>query len=284
MAAYRYGRPHVGYQAILANAFLTFGGALGYVTELLSGDFNVAFGRSSHHQVWSEAMVVTPVLRGLLGLEVMAGGRELRFAPQLPADWDRVSIAGVAAGQSRVDVMLERGAERMTITLTPQVHRGSNVTAPTVLPRLVIAPAFPRDATVRSVTVNGRQTAFKTTQSGDIQQAHVSVESAPARTTVAFTYTPGSDVYVVPAAPAPGADNVGLRILRSTAAKDHLRLVLEGRGGRSYSFYVRTSRRIGPVAGVTFTPAPRGDARAEVAFEGPADRYVRREITIPLTR
>ena len=36
-------------------------GALGYVTELLSGDFNAPFGRSSHHQVWSEAMVVTPV-------------------------------------------------------------------------------------------------------------------------------------------------------------------------------------------------------------------------------
>ena len=46
-----YGRPHVGYQALTANAFLTFGGALGYVTELLSGDFNTAFGRSSHHQV-----------------------------------------------------------------------------------------------------------------------------------------------------------------------------------------------------------------------------------------
>ncbi len=61
MAAYRYGRPHVGYQALTANALLTFDGALGYVTELLSGDFNAAFGRSSHHQIWSEAMVVTPV-------------------------------------------------------------------------------------------------------------------------------------------------------------------------------------------------------------------------------
>ncbi len=108
MAAYRYGRPHVGYQAILANAFLTFDGALGYVTELLSGDFNVAFGRSSHHQVWSEAMVVTPVLRGLLGLNVSAGGRELRFAPQLPADWDHVAIRNVSAGPSRFDLMLER--------------------------------------------------------------------------------------------------------------------------------------------------------------------------------
>ena len=38
MAAYRYGRPHVGYQALMANALLTESGTLGYVTELLSGD------------------------------------------------------------------------------------------------------------------------------------------------------------------------------------------------------------------------------------------------------
>ena len=51
----------------MANALLTYQYALGYVTELLSGDFNAPFGRSSHHQVWSEAMVVTPLVRGLLG-------------------------------------------------------------------------------------------------------------------------------------------------------------------------------------------------------------------------
>src|SRR6185503_505126 len=90
MAAYQQGRPHVGYQALMANALLTYGGALGYVTELLSGDFNMAFGRSSHHQVWSEAMVITPTLRGLLGIESSAGGNALSFAPQLPANWDRV--------------------------------------------------------------------------------------------------------------------------------------------------------------------------------------------------
>src|SRR5262249_11260262 len=42
MAAYAYGRPHIGYQAMMANALLTYGNALGYVTELLSGDFNQA--------------------------------------------------------------------------------------------------------------------------------------------------------------------------------------------------------------------------------------------------
>src|SRR5438094_860529 len=95
MGAYRYGRPHVGYQATMANALLTFDNALGYVTELLSGAFDAPFGRSSHHQVWSEAMVVSPVLRGLLGLEASGGGRVLTFAPQVPADWDSVGVRNV---------------------------------------------------------------------------------------------------------------------------------------------------------------------------------------------
>ena len=74
------------------------------MTELLSGDFNAPFGRSSHHQVWSEAMVVTPLVRGLLGIEATDGGRTLTFAPQLPADWDRVSATNVAAGEARYDL------------------------------------------------------------------------------------------------------------------------------------------------------------------------------------
>src|SRR5947207_13001225 len=55
VGAYRYGRPHVGYGALMANALLSYPGALGYVTELLSGDFATPFGRSSPHQVWSAA-------------------------------------------------------------------------------------------------------------------------------------------------------------------------------------------------------------------------------------
>ncbi len=112
MGAYRYGRPHAGYQAAMANVLLTDQYALGYVTELLSGDFNAPFGRSSHHQVWSEAMVVTPLVRGLLGIEATDGGRTLTFAPQLPADWDRVSATNVPAGEARYDLGLERAAGR----------------------------------------------------------------------------------------------------------------------------------------------------------------------------
>lgn len=126
MGAYRYGRPHVGYQALMANALLTYTGALGYVTELLSGDFNAPFGRSSHHQVWSEAMVITPALRGLLGIEARAGGREFRFARQLPANWNQVEARNVPAGNARLDLKLAREPRRLRVTITRRGTATSN--------------------------------------------------------------------------------------------------------------------------------------------------------------
>src|SRR3954469_5004990 len=106
MGAYRYGRPAVGLQALMSNVLLGEQGALGYTTELLSGDSAAPFGRSSHHQVWSEAMTVTPLVRGLLGLEVRDSGSTVRFAPQLPADWDKLLVKRVRAGGDVFDLAL----------------------------------------------------------------------------------------------------------------------------------------------------------------------------------
>jgi hypothetical protein len=226
MGAYAYGRPHVGYQALMANALLTYTSSLGYVTELLSGDFNQPFGRSSHHQIWSEAMVVTPVVRGLLGIEVSDGGKKLRFAPQLPADWDRVEARKVAVGKAKYDLTLQRVAGRLKINIS----RSGSASEPL---DLTLAPSFPLDARVRAAEVQGRNIEFKTSRIGDRQHALVNFEMREQSVGVEFIYDEGSDVYLKPEIPAPGAESQGLRVLRSTAQGNGLRLLVEGRGGRT---------------------------------------------------
>jgi hypothetical protein len=277
MAAYRYGRPHVGFQALMANALLRSRSALGYVTELLSGDYDTPFGRSSHHQVWSEAMVVSPILRGLLGLEVEGGGRVLRFAPQLPADWDRVAVHQVAVGASRYDLKFVRSSGRTAIVIA---HGEDAVPGPA--PRVVAAPSFPLDAAVRSVTVNGRAARFQLRRAGDVQRAEVTVEGGPPTAEIVFAYDEGTDVYSRAEAPAPGARSEGLRVLRARAEAGGLHLRLEGRGGREYPLRVRTPRGVGGAPGVTATKAGHGDWEVRVSFEGPADTYVRRDLVLPL--
>ena len=274
VGAYRYGRPHVGYQALMANALLTFQGALGYVTELLSGDFNAPFGRSSHHQVWSEAMVVSPLVRGMLGLEVSGGGRSLTFAPQLPADWDRVSVANVVVGGSRLRLSLSRELDtRSAITgtgvLSVVVERGrsesGNAPADGTAAAgsggpvtVTLAPSFPLDARVRSVTLDGRDTPFEIDRRGDVQRAVVTVPVGPGSFRVAFNHDEGTEVYAPIEPPARGAATEGLRILRSRAEAGALHLVLEGLAGRTYTVGVRTPRSIGDAPGVTVTAANRG--------------------------
>jgi hypothetical protein len=285
MGAYRYGRPHVGYQALMANALLSYTGALGYVTELLSGDFNAPFGRSSHHQVWSEAMVITPALRGLLGIEVGAGGRELRFAPQLPANWDRVEARGVAAGDARYDLKLVRAAGRLTVTIT---QRRSEAATPSArsqeVERFFVAPAFPLDARLRKVTVQGRETQFEIESEGDVQRAVVGMEAYGPTVEMVFSYTEGTDIYIVPESLVPGAQSTGLRILRSRAEPEALHLLLEGLGGRSYSVRARTPYKLGQTGGVTLQTDGSSDVRLTVAFDGPSDVYIRRELAIPIQR
>jgi len=279
VAAYAYGRPHVGYQALMANALLTYTSTLGYVTELLSGDFNQPFGRSSHHQVWSEAMVVTPVVRGLLGIEVSAGGKKLRFAPQLPANWDHVEARQVAVGTSKYDLTLERLAGRLTINIT---HSGP-VSEPDTLD-LTLAPSFPLDAHIRTVEVQGRDIEFQTSRIGDRLRASVNFEMREQSVEITFVYDEGSDVYVKPEIPAPGAESQGLRVLRSIAQVNGLRLLLEGRSGRTYRLFVRSPHQLADTIGVKVGRNDGPDQELILEFKGSPDVYSRLDLTVPFVR
>jgi glycogen debranching enzyme len=280
MGAYRYGRPHVAYQALMSNALLSYANALGYVTELLSGDFNAPFGRSSHHQVWSEAMVVTPALRGLFGLEVRNGGRLLEFAPLLPADWDLASARNVPAGGARYDFTLERASGRQVITVTRRDAAGE-AAKPSRVEQLRVTPSFPLDARVRSVTVNGRATRFDVAAIGDVQRALVLVEPPAPVAEIVVIYDEGSDVYAMPEAARAGGASDGLRVLRSRADASALRVTVEGLSGRPYRLTVRSPRRLGEVRGAKLLPEAGRDRELVVTFDGPPNVYTRRELIVP---
>jgi glycogen debranching enzyme len=276
--AYRYGRPHVGYQALMANALLTYIGALGDVTELLSGDFATPFGRSSHHQIWSEAMVVLPAVRGLLGIETTDSGGTLRVAPMLPANWDHVDLRGVSAGTVRYDVALERSPGRMLIRFARREPGPPATGAPK---RLVVAPALPLDARIQRVTVNGTIVRHEAAVVGDVQRVQILTDERLPATEVVFGYDEGTDAYVQPQDLRQGAANEGLRILRARASAGALRLTLEGRGGRTYVVGVRTPRRLGTSEGVVVSAPSGKDPQLRITFDGPAEQYVRREVVVP---
>jgi len=82
--------------------------------------------------------------------------------------------------------------------------------------------------------------------------------------------------------PRPGDRSEGLRVLRARPDGSKLVLLLEGRGGRSYTLRVRSPRRPGSVPGAAVRGAGPSQWEVELTFEGTADAYRRREIALPL--
>ena len=273
MGAYAYGRPHVGAQGLYASALLTRQDALGYVTELLSGDFNAAFGRTSHHQIWSEAMVASPLLRGMLGLDFADAGRVLRLSPRLPADWDSLRVRQIPVGEQRVDVRIDRsdaGAEVQHFSLRIDGAAGKT---------LELAPGLPRDAVVRRVTrAGGAELPVRRVGLGDVALYEVRVANAAAAETITYELARrGSDVAVRWEPAPPGGANAQIRVLRSLAGADALELTVEGLTGTEHMLQLVSDRSPASVDGGMLD----GDVlTVEFAGAGDAEGWVRRVVRV----
>ena len=128
IADYRTGRALSGYAHLMQNAGLTYQQDLGAVTELLSGAYFAPFGRSTTHQMWSSAMVVTPLVRGLFGISRDAEKQELVVDPHLPAEWDHAVLHHLAVGGQLVDLAMKRDGAVLVVSLgksSPQIALSS---------------------------------------------------------------------------------------------------------------------------------------------------------------
>ncbi len=117
LAEYRGNQPLAGYQMLKENANLTWAQDLGADTELLSGDFYIPFGRSTSHQLWSSAMVITPTLRGLFGISIDAAKKEITVNPHLPAGWDEARVKNLHLGGTVEDLDFRRDGGVLTAHL-----------------------------------------------------------------------------------------------------------------------------------------------------------------------
>lgn len=118
LSEYREGRTLSGYAHLMQNADLTWAQDLGAVTELLSGEFFRWLGRSTSHQLWSSAMVITPTVRGMFGLEWNAAENTLSVTPSLPAQWNEAKIMGAPIAQSHVGIEMRRNGASLSVSLT----------------------------------------------------------------------------------------------------------------------------------------------------------------------
>jgi glycogen debranching enzyme len=229
LAQYRSDRPLAGYAALMDNVNLTWAQDPGFVTEVISGKFFQPLGRSSSHQLWSSAMVLSPAIRGLFGIDADAVHRNLRLQPHLPASWDFAEIRNVRVGEDLYEITLKRDHSHLLATVRSA------------------------QATVLCVNSQG-----ETCHDQSATTRTVSLPLPPVEVSLAEQQLPEA-----------GDATSQPRVIEESYQGDHLSLTLEGVGGTSVELILRNNMlsTSGKRAGeVKVTGAERAGDKLRVSF------------------
>ena len=268
---YRYHAAQPALANLRANAWLALDGAGGNTTEVLSGDSYSPLSTASPHQIWSAAMVVSPLLRGLLGLESDAAARRIVFAPHLPADWPAVGVHRIPLAGAPVDLDLRRDASGLQLVVT---NTGSQPVT------VEFAPAYPPCARLDSAAVDGRPLTWQTGQGGIDWHPRFEFTARPGKTTLQIRHH-GVFGYVVPFAPprlAAPSENLKVVAESWTDNGHQLQLTVSGRASREYRIELVNGGLVERVDGAR----RGGEADLLVTIPGSGADYVDQRIAIAL--
>jgi hypothetical protein len=199
--------------------------ALGVQPELMSAAFYDPLDTAMPDQFFSTAMIVSPMLRGMLGFRPDASTCRVTLSPQLPADWDHLTVRRLHTGCGRLDVAIHRGAGALRLDL---VHHGTG-RAVTVL----LEPSLPLGATIESVTVNGTPVDHRTLPTPhDVSPSFETIVSDSSRVMIRFRG--GAELVAQQTRPLPGDPSRGLRLLDWRMEQDRFVATVEGSGEHQF--------------------------------------------------
>src|SRR5437899_181923 len=259
VAEYRYHQTFPAYANLRANVLLALDGSLGHVTEVLSGDYYQPLSTSSPHQIWSAAMVVSPLLRGMFGLHADAAKRTLTFAPHVPADWTAFSIRGIAVGTDTLDLSYKKTADAITLEI------GRKGPAECTMD---FEPAVSLRAEVLGAELNGRAVPFKVEASGSDQHVLVHLGVNGGSSTLRIRLRNDFGVSYSSELPALGSASEGIRILSETwtGPPNLAFLKLEGKVGRTYELSVWGGEQLTAAEGAELAKMSDGSVKLRVSF------------------
>jgi hypothetical protein len=270
---YRYHRDLDAYLNLRANALLALDGSLGHFTEVLNGSYYEPLATSTPQQIWSAAMVVSPILRGLFGLETNATAGEVTLKPHVPADWPTFTIANLDVGSTALAVRFRKDANNIWLETT---RTGSGKCT------LDFSPALSLRANVSAVTLNGRANPYHVDLSDAYQHVSVHFEVPVGRSTLRLRFSNDFELGIASHLPPLGSTSDGLRILSTawTPERDRLNLEVAGVPGNSYEFSLQNASEIISAEGAELNKNNRRAPKLVVRFPPGAETYVDRRITL----
>jgi len=273
-AHYRYHRAWAGYDLVRDVARTSFDFAPGRNPELMSGAFYRPLDTAVPQQFFATSMLVSPLVRGLLGWSPDAHESRATLAPHLPADWGSVTVENLPVGASKVraTIVKQPGRYRLELARTGD-------TAPLML---TVSPALPLGATVETVTVDGAPAQFAS--EGTAHDVHATVEvRLGSSVTVEIRSRGGMEVVAPPERLAVGDASHGLRVLDFRRDGGAWVVDVEGLAGGEYTLDLMAGPGAGTgtlaVSGAERVAGADGRVRLRVRFPG-GSGYVMREIRV----
>jgi hypothetical protein len=256
---YRYHRAFSAYSNLRSNALLALDGSLGHVAEVLSGDYYQPLSTNSPHQIWSAAMVISPLLRGLFGLQTEATEHKIIFAPHIPADWTSFAIRNVRVGDVTIDLAYKKTADAIELGVE---SRGDA--------SLEFSPAISPRARTLGAELNGNRVTFHISKSDTDQHVVVRANISKGKNRLIIPLKNNFGISYDSSLPALGSSSVGLRLISDSwsASGDEESLEFAGAAGKGYELAVWNPAEFSSVDGaklkngklVVNVPASSSDA------------------------
>jgi hypothetical protein len=271
MGEYEYHHSISAFHHLIQTARLTRADALGFSSEIWSGDYYRPLDTSVPHQLFSSSPAISPFIRGTMGLRGDEIRKQLIIAPHLPGAWDSVDVRRYRVGNQSFSISLRktRGSIRALI------EKGGDEPYD-----LVFDPALAPFTRVQAATIDGKPASFTLEESS--QDLHARVLARMTRKLeIEIRYALGIEIDIPVPVTAAGERSSGLKFLGVERASNLLKLIVEGVSGHSYRIGLRSSLSDLKIDGSTLGGAADSWKEAVVTFPGaPRDGYAKRTIVI----
>ena len=276
LALYAEHRAPAAWAYLDGTADLTFLEARGYIPELLSGDRLRSIDAAVPHQLFATTGFMSTVIRGLLGLSVVAPdggsplgpGAMLRLAPQLPPTWHSARFSNLRFREAVVDIELARGEASIVARVIP--HGG-------VVVPLLLELRLPLGAEPISAKGPGRSAVGTDTARG-VAVTFSATIGQPERFAVRFS--PGYEIWPVHEPLRLGDRSRRLRVVDAVWADHKLHVKLQGLAGRSYLLNLAAPGVLGSLTGAREVGRDGAVHRVEVTFPSGGSEWAAAEVVV----
>ena len=219
-------------------------------------------------------MVISPLLRGLLGLEVDSTARRLRFSPHVPAQWDEFEVQNLRVGKATLHLAYRRTNDAVTLEMKQESAEEWV---------MEFSPAISPRAKVVGVEINNRPVAYRLEANSSDQHVILRFPVLGGRNSVRVLVRDDFSLDVPTTLPPLGASSRNPRIVSEIwdARRDRLELEVAGLAGTEAEIGITGSAQISHVEGAELDTSHQGESKLRVKFPA-ADEliFVQRRVMI----